>query len=116
MTQYLDSGIIFNLLNTTGLELIIKDQVDSTNIFLNQYPQSDKIVACLAEQQTSGRGRLNRPWTSPARENIYCSIRFMYSHQLTQISTLTLAISNWVHEILSQYVSPQKLKIKWQNI
>ncbi|MBI1196202.1 MAG: bifunctional biotin--[acetyl-CoA-carboxylase] ligase/biotin operon repressor BirA [Gammaproteobacteria bacterium] len=57
-------------------DLVILDEVDSTNDFLLRSAGSehrgDRI--CMAEYQTGGRGRQGRTWHSPFGRNIYLSI------------------------------------------
>jgi len=57
-------------------DLVILDEVDSTNDFLLRSASSkdhgDRI--CMAEYQTGGRGRQGRHWHSPFGRNIYLSL------------------------------------------
>ena len=57
-------------------ELVILDEVDSTNDYLLRTPASMDTEAriCLAEYQTGGRGRQGRTWHSPFGRNIYLSL------------------------------------------
>ncbi|MDR2428426.1 MAG: biotin--[acetyl-CoA-carboxylase] ligase [Candidatus Margulisbacteria bacterium] len=57
------------------MQTIQLDTVDSTNKYALAHLDelADRAVV-TAEEQTAGRGRLNRIWLSPRGENIYCSI------------------------------------------
>jgi BirA family biotin operon repressor/biotin-[acetyl-CoA-carboxylase] ligase len=57
------------------MQIIQLDMVDSTNKYaLAHLDALANRAVIVAEEQTAGRGRLNRNWLSPRGENIYCSI------------------------------------------
>ncbi|MDR1324007.1 MAG: biotin--[acetyl-CoA-carboxylase] ligase [Candidatus Margulisbacteria bacterium] len=57
------------------MRIIRLDTVDSTNKYaLTHLDTLTDRAVIVAEEQTAGRGRLNRVWLSPRGENIYCSI------------------------------------------
>lgn len=89
--------------------------VDSTNQYLKSLPPSNTIDICCTEMQTQGRGRLGRIWTSPFGENIYCSIRWNYTENLSQLSGLSLIISLAIVATLKQLTPSEAYKIKWPN-
>ena len=48
--------------------------VDSTNLYAKRnYESLQNKTLIVAEQQTAGKGRLDRTWLSPVNENIYAS-------------------------------------------
>jgi BirA family transcriptional regulator, biotin operon repressor / biotin---[acetyl-CoA-carboxylase] ligase len=54
---------------------LYKTETGSTNRdVLEHYENSHRHVICVAESQTSGRGRRGRQWLSPFAKNIYCTI------------------------------------------
>jgi BirA family biotin operon repressor/biotin-[acetyl-CoA-carboxylase] ligase len=56
--------------------------IDSTNTWAKSQLHTfdrKKITLVTAEEQTGGRGRFNRVWTSPAQCNIYASFCFFFS-------------------------------------
>src|SRR5690554_7656329 len=59
------------------------DAVDSTNAeLMRQLAGSGAgggIRICIAEQQTSGKGRRGRAWVSPYAQNIYLSVAAPFS-------------------------------------
>lgn len=59
-----------------GRTIHIHDEVSSTNATALALIDSDinHGTVILAEGQTAGRGRLGRPWFSPPKKNLYCSI------------------------------------------
>ena len=72
----------------------------------------DDIHAILADEQTAGRGRHNRPWlTYPAPYGLAVTfiLRPATGPHLPLIAALAL------HEALSAHTFGQKLEIKWPN-
>ena len=71
----------------------IAEQIDSTNSWaknaVKKRPGTDIFVA---EQQTAGRGRLGRQWTSPMAANIYLSLRRRFNMGLPALSGLSLVV------------------------
>ena len=59
-----------------SVELIILDSVDSTNTYLQNLKPST-ATACIADQQTMGRGQFAREWHSPSG-NIYLSLAYPF--------------------------------------
>jgi BirA family biotin operon repressor/biotin-[acetyl-CoA-carboxylase] ligase len=61
-----------------GFQTYLFGQVSSTNTVLRRLAEAgvpDGTVV-LAETQTAGRGRLGKPWFSPAGLNVYASVLF----------------------------------------
>ncbi len=58
------------------LDIVILDEVDSTNSYAKELALSDKRIntAVLAEKQTGGRGRMGRPFFSPDKNGLYMSL------------------------------------------
>jgi BirA family biotin operon repressor/biotin-[acetyl-CoA-carboxylase] ligase len=54
----------------------VLDVTTSTNTVAVQLAQEDAPhgTVVVADEQTLGRGRLGRPWYSPPRKNLYCSV------------------------------------------
>lgn len=92
------------------------DEIDSTNTYLMQrmYEFSKIPRICLAEQQTFGRGRRERPWHSPFAQNIYLSILWrLESHD--QLHALPLVICLAIVKVLEKIGIPHKPQLKWPN-
>lgn len=116
-----------SLLNTTTIqthlknnridELIILDQPPSTNDYClsNLSTYSNKIIACLAEQQTQGKGRRGREWVSPYGHNIYCSLLWHWQKDPSEVAGLSLACAVAVKQALNAYGVEQGLYLKWPN-
>lgn len=113
----LDQSDISLKLKNSQIQLVVEQSVDSTNTYLKNCKPSNAndIMVCIAEQQTQGRGRLNRPWQSPFGENVYCSFKLPYQESLLKLSGLSLAVSVALHNVLNSYLKTSDLKIKWPN-
>lgn len=68
----------------------------------------------LAEEQVSGRGRMNRPWSSPAGSQFICSLLISPDRMdLDRVSELPLFIGVACAEAVREYGVPAVLK--WPN-
>ena len=90
--------------------------VDSTNDYIARYPASaaGNCIACLAEQQTAGRGRRGRNWVSVFGENVYLSLGYTFNLPLTQLSGLSIAAGVSLAQVLGRHGLKQHA-LKWPN-
>ena len=86
--------------------------IDSTNKYAleNIAKLSDRTVIS-SNEQTGGRGRLDRKWQSPPDVNIYCSI--ILKNLTDKPAMLTVLAALAVMETLRKYDIPAQLK--WPN-
>lgn len=68
----------------------------------------------LAEEQSAGRGRMDRIWVSPSGKNILVSILLKPEILIQKIYTLTLALALSVTENVKK-MTGLKAMIKWPN-
>lgn len=111
----LDIQKIQNSLKSNTLRVDIFETVDSTNQYLKAIKPSQHIHVCLAEQQTSGRGRWQREWYSPYGKNIYLSVLYPFHKDVSVLAGLSLVVSLAVLSTLKQYVADPALVVKWPN-
>lgn len=92
------------------------DSLPSTNLYLSKasYP-SEKILICLAEAQTAGQGRLQRPWHSPFASNIYFSGSWSFGTNISKLAGLSLVIALAIVRMLASAGITQHIHIKWPN-
>ena len=101
-------------------KLYIFDALPSTNAFLLEKGRekagagSGALVACLANQQTAGRGRNGRHWQSPENSNIYLSVGYQFENlDHADLSCLSaacgVAICEWLDQLGVQ------AGLKWPN-
>ncbi|MES9844828.1 MAG: bifunctional biotin--[acetyl-CoA-carboxylase] ligase/biotin operon repressor BirA [Candidatus Sedimenticola sp. PURPLELP] len=118
--EFLDQDSICTGLNPDTRTLLarveIHDQIDSTNSYLMQIPAQESTSGhvCIAEQQTSGRGRRGRDWVSPFGSNIYLSINWRYGLGLADLSGLSLAAGIAVARSLES-LGIEEVGLKWPN-
>ncbi len=96
-----------------ALELF--ETLPSTNTYLME--QGEPIQgyrACLAEQQSAGRGRRGRPWQSPFARNLYLSLAFDRETGFRGLDGLSLVAGVAVVRGL-QSLGIENLGLKWPN-
>jgi BirA family biotin operon repressor/biotin-[acetyl-CoA-carboxylase] ligase len=101
-----------------GRKIIYLDTVDSTNSEGRRRVTSEaEGTVILSEQQTAGRGRLGRKWTSPRNKGIWMSILLKPDLPPDRIPRLTMVGAAAVCLALES-VEPSlgaKVQIKWPN-
>ncbi|MAS09530.1 biotin--[acetyl-CoA-carboxylase] ligase [Salinisphaera sp.] len=94
-------------------ELMVLERTDSTNAELARRG-GEGMRACLAEYQSAGRGRAQRPWASPFGANLYVSLGCDLTGQRAPLGALSLAVGVCVVEALAAR-GAQSLALKWPN-
>lgn len=97
-------------------ELLHYPAVDSTNdevirLAQNGAPDGTWVVA---DEQTAGRGRRGRPWQS-TRGNLFCTGLLRLAPEEGPVSQLSFLIALALYDALSQWVTTDRLKLKWPN-
>lgn len=97
-------------------ELEVIGTVDSTNARVagRRLDDGTRGVACLAEQQTAGRGRRGRAWVSPFGANIYLSLVWRFDSPPIGLAGLSLAVGVAVAQALTD-VGAAGATLKWPN-
>lgn len=112
----LDTESIRSRLSTdsyTVLEdLSVLGRIDSTNSHLLR--SDARVAACVAEQQTAGRGRRGRDWCSPFGTNIYLSVAWTFESMPPAIGALSLAVGTAFAEVL-RASGVGAIGLKWPN-
>lgn len=117
--EFLDELEIRSNCAPATLELVesieILDEIDSTNSYLIRKSEkaASRGAVCLAESQSSGRGRVGRNWISPYGSNIYLSLAWIYDDQ-RQINGLSLAAGVSVVRVLHN-LGFKDAGLKWPN-
>ncbi len=97
------------------MDLIFLEEIDSTNKYakdhIDEIPDSTIVYT---DNQTAGRGRLNRKWSYMGKANIYASIVLKPSDDMKPVySNLTQLLCVLLCQTFEEYgVEP---KIKWPN-
>lgn len=94
----------------------VHGSVDSTNRLAMQCAQNGNGhgYVCVAEHQSSGKGRLGRSWVSPYGRNIYLSVGWEFSGGVTQLEGLSLAVGVAIVRTLRD-CDIHDVKLKWPN-
>lgn len=112
---------ISNLLRTIwiGKNMIYLDTIDSTNSESRRRAAEEaEGTVILAEQQTAGKGRFGREWSSPKSKGIWMSILLKPDLSSIKIPQLTLIAAAAVCLALDErslLLPDQQVKIKWPN-
>lgn len=99
-----------------GGELVCLEETDSTNARAHELGEAGAAdgTVVIADQQSAGKGRLGRRWSSPAGVNLYASVLLRpelpprFAPQLTFVSAV--AVARAVGEI-----SGLAAEVKWPN-
>ncbi|MBK7864826.1 MAG: biotin--[acetyl-CoA-carboxylase] ligase [Archangiaceae bacterium] len=98
-----------------GLTLHAFEKVDSTNSTAFKLAADGAMhgEVVVAEEQTSGKGRRGRSWSSPPGKNLYCSLILRPDLPPARASELTLVAAVALAETLRD--AGVKAEIKWPN-
>lgn len=93
----------------------VEPQVDSTQILAKSIlNKDDGSFIVLSDEQTKGRGRFNRPWSSLKGKGLWMSVVLRPDIPIQKMSTFNLFISLAIQEVIEEhYQLPSK--IKWPN-
>jgi BirA family biotin operon repressor/biotin-[acetyl-CoA-carboxylase] ligase len=99
---------------SNGIELEVFQQLNSTNTYLLEKPLNNKVNICLAEHQSSGRGRHGKIWHSPKGANIYISFAHRLNSDMSELSGLSLMLGIILAKSVQLYCK-DKIQLKWPN-
>jgi BirA family biotin operon repressor/biotin-[acetyl-CoA-carboxylase] ligase len=101
---------------TVARELHYFPQIDSTNRFAQELAARNAAdgTVVLAEEQTAGRGRLDRTWLAPAFSSILCSVIFFPDLAPASLFRLTMMASVAVVNAINRACT-LPATIKWPN-
>ena len=99
-----------------GRDLLILPRTGSTNDVAKELAAQDapEGTVVLADEQTSGRGRLERRWSAPAGACLLCSILFRPALLPTQALWLTMLCAMAAADAVQQ-VAGLRASLKWPN-
>ncbi len=98
-----------------GCVLTVLDDTSSTNDWIKSRTGSWQGLVCLAERQTSGRGRRGRSWVSPFGRNLYLSVGWEFDGGAALLEGLSLAVGVAVCRALGGRREHAGLSLKWPN-
>tara|TARA_B100001093_G_scaffold483138_1_gene515393 strand:+ start:851 stop:1609 length:759 start_codon:yes stop_codon:yes gene_type:complete len=95
--------------------LLTVDTTPSTQDVIASLHQPDR-TACIAQQQTQGRGRLGKTWVSPRDNHLFLSYGDHCSLSASKLQGITLAFAVTACEVIeSLFHLPKPLSLKWPN-
>jgi len=97
-------------------DALVFDQVGSTNDIAKRRARqgAPEGLVVVADEQTAGRGRLDRRWIAPAGTSLLCSLLFRPDLPLEQIHRLTM-ISSLAAADAIKNVAGLSAALKWPN-
>lgn len=107
-----------NKINTKiiGKELIIFDEIGSTNDFLKQnIDKYSEGAVVIAKSQTQGRGRLGNTWENSPNESLFMSILLKPNIKIDSLLRISLVCSLSILKALKKLNANMDIKIKWPN-
>ena len=106
---------LFGINTQVGNTVIKLDVVDSTNQHIKENAKVLKTgTLVVAKEQTAGRGRLSRSWSSPSGDGIWMSFLLRPELSPEKCSGLTLVTALALSKALIRYTGVN-LFIKWPN-
>ena len=108
MVDYSDLRLI------DSVECFVLESTTSTNDYLIKLPFSKGIKACIAREQTAGKGQYQRTWLSKKDSSVLLSLRYPFPIEVA-LNGLSLAIGLSVINTLEDEYQIEDLKLKWPN-
>jgi BirA family biotin operon repressor/biotin-[acetyl-CoA-carboxylase] ligase len=99
-----------------GRDIRVFERTTSTNDVVERLARDGvrEGVVVFAESQTKGRGRLGRPWMSPARKGLWFSVLLRPELRPQETTQLTVAAATALRRAI-QSETGLKPEIKWPN-
>lgn len=113
-----DEIICLNEAGYIGKEIIVLDNVDSTNNYAKRLAEGNNLNGLLivTDDQRAGKGRLGRTWISRKGDSIAMSLILKPKIPPECVSMLTLIIAVAVAESIGELTGEgERIKIKWPN-
>lgn len=111
--KVLNKDLIYNSLDNK-IDVIIFDEIDSTNNYLKRVAKNYNELLCIANKQDSGRGRLGRTFISNKTNGIYMSLLVRPNIKLSDATKITCMSAVAIKDAISDLTNINPL-IKWVN-
>lgn len=114
--DFLDKNLILNTIGEQQdyFDLIILDEVASTNTYLMQQKNVPHATCVAAHIQTSGKGRRGRTWVSSLGASLTFSVAWRFQCGAAALSGLSLAVGVALIRTLAQ-LGVNQVQLKWPN-
>lgn len=94
--------------------IIVLDTVDSTNNYCKALPETDLPVVVASDEQTAGRGRRGKSFSSPKGYGLYFSFAFRPEFSMEDSMNVTAMAASVARQVLAD-LSGKPVEIKWVN-
>lgn len=99
----------------TGWRLAVYESATSTSDVILAHPDASEGFCVLARQQTKGRGRHGRIWTSAIDDGMYLSLALRPERQVRDWPTLSFVAALSLLDALKELVPDLQAGLKWPN-
>lgn len=90
-------------------------KINSTNAYVKEnYKTLENFTFVSSEEQTSGKGRLDRKWISPKGENLLFSILIKDKKIIEKFNSLSIGTATLVARFL-ELLGIKNVSVKWPN-
>ncbi len=98
-------------------EIIVLDSVNSTNTYAKQMAEEGAVhaSAVIANEQTQGKGRLGRKFSSPKGTGLYMSVILKENLNIQNTQSITCAAAVATCRAIKSLSTQQDIQIKWVN-
>ena len=96
----------------------VREKVSSTNSEIEKSlpDRLSKVpIAIISNEQTNGKGRFTKKWSSPKGGNIYMSVGFKPNVDVIKLRYFTLLQGIEIARLLQKETNTEDVKIKWPN-
>ena len=112
----LDKDFITQAIANPNIDIEILENIDSTNNYLRKNTTcSSQRKICIAESQTTAKGRMGKSWHSPFGQNIYISYAYCFKKDISELNGLSLVVSMAALAAIKEVVTDKNLMLKWPN-
>jgi BirA family transcriptional regulator, biotin operon repressor / biotin---[acetyl-CoA-carboxylase] ligase len=114
--DFLDKNLVLNAIGEQRewINLIILDEVNSTNTYLMQQKNVPHATCVAAHIQTNGKGRRGRTWISQLGASLTFSLAWRFQCGAVALSGLSLAVGVALMRTLAS-LGINQAQLKWPN-
>ena len=108
----LNKDKILQKISTKRINIDLFEEIDSTNEECKRVSITKEMHLVIAENQTQGKGRLGKVWSSPASGNIYMSLAFKKSFIDIPLSLVAGVLCQ---KAIEPFLKENRIGLKWPN-
>jgi BirA family biotin operon repressor/biotin-[acetyl-CoA-carboxylase] ligase len=102
---------------TLGCRIVFREEVESTNDLASELAGEGEPegLVVIADQQSAGKGRMDRRWISPPGQNLYLSVVLRPAVSPWQAPQMAIVVVTAVVRTIEALAEGIRLGIKWPN-